>query len=96
MSVLTLLLQRRLLSSQNADYDTECAAILYSTYGAARVVSNPCYVVYNIYAYTCVARRYQYHQRYEPENVYRYAEDYYDRDIDNREDSYMYDYMSNA
>ena len=35
-------------------------------------------------AYTCVARRYQYRQRDEPDNVYRYAEDYYDRDIKNR------------
>ena len=35
-------------------------------------------------AYTCVARRYQYRQRDEPDNVYRYAEDYYDRAIDER------------
>ena len=35
-------------------------------------------------AYTCVARRYQYRQRDEPDNVYRYAEDYYDRAIDSR------------
>ena len=35
-------------------------------------------------AYTCVARRYQYRQRDEPDNVYRYAEEYYDRAIDER------------
>ena len=44
-------------------------------------------------AYTCVARRYQYRQRDEPDNTYRYAEDYYDRD---RDDSYQssYDYSN--
>ena len=42
-------------------------------------------------AYICVARRYQYRQRDEPDNVYRYAEDYYDRAIDERpENSYDY------
>ena len=30
-------------------------------------------------AYTWVARRYQYRQRDEPDNIYRYAEEYYDR-----------------
>ena len=33
-------------------------------------------------AYTCVARRYQYRQRDEPDNVYRYAEEYYDKSSD--------------
>ena len=42
-------------------------------------------------AYTCVARRYQYRQRDEPDNIYRYAEDYYDRD---RDDSYQSSYKS--
>lgn len=30
-------------------------------------------------AYTCVARRYRYRQRDEPDNVYHYAEEYYSR-----------------
>ena len=30
-------------------------------------------------AYTWIARRYQYRQRDEPDNIYRYAEEYYDR-----------------
>ena len=44
-------------------------------------------------AYTCVARRYQYRQRDEPDNTYRYVEDYYDRD---RDDNYQssYDYSN--
>ena len=33
-------------------------------------------------AYTWVARRYQYHQRDEPDNIYRYAEEYYDKSHD--------------
>ena len=32
-----------------------------------------------LFAYSCVSRRYQYRQRDEPDNIYRYAEDYYDR-----------------
>ena len=28
-------------------------------------------------AYTCVARQYQYRVRDEPDNIYRYAEEYY-------------------
>ena len=30
-----------------------------------------------IVAYTCVARQYQYRERDEPDNIYRYAEEYY-------------------
>ena len=30
-----------------------------------------------IVAHTCVARQYQYRERDEPDNIYRYAEDYY-------------------
>ena len=41
-------------------------------------------------AYTWVARRYQYRQRDEPDNIYRYAEEYYDRDQDELESSYDY------
>ena len=36
--------------------------------------------VIGLVAYTLVARRYQYRQRDEPDNIYRYAEEYYDRD----------------
>ena len=39
-------------------------------------------------AYTWVARRYQYRQRDEPDNIYRYAEEYYDRILE--ESSYGY------
>ena len=44
-------------------------------------------------AYTWVARRYQYRQRDEPDNIYRYAEEYYDRDWDERFQN-SYDYSS--
>ena len=40
-------------------------------------------------AYTCVARQYQYRERDEPDNIYRYAEDYYANAQD--ESSYGYD-----
>ena len=30
-----------------------------------------------LFAYSCVSRRYQYRQRDEPDNIYRYAEEYY-------------------
>ena len=39
-------------------------------------------------AYTWVARRYQYRQRDEPDNIYRYAEEYYDRAEDESSDGY--------
>ena len=41
-------------------------------------------------AYTWVARRYQYRQRDEPDNIYRYAEEYYDRDQDELESTFDY------
>jgi peptide/histidine transporter 3/4 len=41
-----------------------------------------------IVAYTCVARRYQYRERDEPDNIYRYAEEYYA----NAQDEPNYDY----
>ena len=41
-----------------------------------------------IVAYTCVARQYQYRQRDEPDNIYRYAEEYYA----NAQDEPNYDY----
>ena len=40
--------------------------------------------------YTCISRRYQYRQRDEPDNTYRYAEEYYDRDENEFESSYDY------
>ena len=42
-----------------------------------------------IVAYTCIARKYQYRQRDEPDNTYRYAEEYYANAQD--ESSYGYD-----
>ena len=41
-----------------------------------------------IVAYTCVARQYQYRERDEPDNIYRYAEEYYA----NVQDESNYDY----
>ena len=35
--------------------------------------------IIGLVAYTWVARRYQYRQRDEPDNIYRYAEEYYDK-----------------
>ena len=43
--------------------------------------------VTGLVAYTWVARSYKYRERDEPDNIYRYAEEYYDRDGD---DSYNY------
>ena len=42
-----------------------------------------------IVAYTCVARQYQYRVRDEPDNIYRYAEEYYA----NARNGPNYDYM---
>jgi hypothetical protein len=42
-----------------------------------------------IIAFMLVARRYQYRQRDEPDNIYRYAEEYYANAQD--ESSYCYD-----
>ena len=44
--------------------------------------------IVGIVAYTCVARQYQYRQRDEPDNIYRYAEEYYA----NAQDEPNYDY----
>ena len=46
-------------------------------------------------AYTWVARRYQYRQRDEPDNIYRYAEEYYDRAHDERPQN-SYDYSNDV
>ena len=48
VSVLMPLLRRRAPSSQSTSY-TEYAAILYSTCEEAHAVTNPVYVVYNVY-----------------------------------------------
>ena len=39
-------------------------------------------ILIGLFAYSCVSRRYQYRQRDEPDNIYRYAEDYYDKACD--------------
>ena len=44
-------------------------------------------------AYTWVARKYKYRQRDEPDNIYRYAEDYYANPQD--EINYSYDDYDN-
>ena len=44
--------------------------------------------VTGLVTYTWAARRYQYRQRDEPDNIYRYAEEYYDRG--HRENNYDY------
>ena len=43
-----------------------------------------------LFAYRCVSRRYQYRQRDEPDNIYRYAEEYYDRGTDQLENTCDY------
>ena len=50
---------------------------------------NAIIVLIGIVAYTCVARQYQYRERDEPDNIYRYAEDYHANTQD--ESSYGYD-----
>ena len=47
--------------------------------------------VIGLMAYSCVARRYQYRQRDEPDNTYRYAEEYYDKALDES----SYDFYDN-
>ena len=50
--------------------------------------------VIGLAAYTWVARSYQYRQRDEPDNIYRYAEEYYDRDRDQDQLESTYDYSN--
>ena len=54
---------------------------------------NAIIVLIGIVAYTCVARKYQYRQRDEPDNIYRYAEEYYANARD--EPNYDYDVYDN-
>ena len=49
--------------------------------------------IIGLVAYAWVARRYQYRQRDEPDNIYRYAEEYYDRGRDEHIQN-NYDYSS--
>ena len=46
--------------------------------------------VIGLVAYSWVARRYQYRQRDEPDNIYRYAEEHYDRGTNQLESTYDY------
>ena len=48
----------------------------------------------SLFVYSCVSRRYQYRQRDEPDNIYRYAEEYYDRGTDQLENTGTYDYTN--
>ena len=58
--------------------------------GFVYYVINTLVILIGLVAYSCVSRRYQYRQRDEPDNIYRYAEEYYDRDQDQRESTYDY------
>ena len=58
--------------------------------GFAYYLVNIIVAIIGLVAYTWVARRYQHRQRDEPDNIYRYAEEYYDR-AHNYEDSSDYD-----
>ena len=50
--------------------------------------TNAIIALIGIVVYTCVARQYQYRERDEPDNIYRYAEEYYA----NARDEPNYDY----
>ena len=56
----------------------------YPSCGFVYYLINILVALISLVAYTWVARRYQYRQRDEPDNIYRYAEEYYDRDQDER------------
>ena len=62
----------------------------FSSCGFVYYLVNIVVAVIGLVAYTWVARRYQHRQRDEPDNIYRYAEEYYDR-AHNYEDSSDYD-----
>ena len=51
-------------------------------------LTNAIIALIGIVAYTCVAQQYQYRERDEPDNIYRYAEEYYA----NAQDEPNYDY----
>ena len=58
--------------------------------GFVYYLTNILVALIGLVAYICSSRRYQYRQRDEPDNTYRYAEEYYDRDQDELESSYDY------
>ena len=49
---------------------------------------NAAFVFIGFVAYTQAARKYQYRQRDEPDNIYRYAEDYYEKSPEESADDY--------
>ena len=60
--------------------------------GSVYYLINVLIALIGLIAYTWVARRYKYRQRDEPDNIYRYAEEYYDRTLNEHiRDSYDYD-----
>ena len=60
----------------------------FSSCGFVYYLINIIVAFIGLVTYTWVARRYQYCQRDEPDNIYHYAEDYYDRDQDQLENTY--------
>ena len=52
-------------------FDVSCGSLYF--------LSNVLFSLIGLVAYICVARKYQYRRRDEPDNIYRYAEEYYDR-----------------
>ena len=53
--------------------------LLLVSCGSLYFLSNILFSLIGLVAYIWVARRYQYRQRDEPDNIYRYAEEYYDK-----------------
>ena len=62
---------------------------VFPSCGFVYYLINAIIALIGIVAYTCVARKYQYRQRDEPDNIYRYAEEYYANTRD--EPNYDYD-----
>ena len=61
--------------------------------GFVYYLTNTVIAVTGIVAYACIARSYQYRERDEPDNIYRYAEEYYAKTQD--EPNYDYDDYDN-
>ena len=66
---------------------------VFPSCGFVYYLINAIIALIGIVAYTCVARKYQYRQRDEPDNIYRYAEEYYANAQD--EPNYDYDVYDN-
>ena len=65
---------------------------LFLSCGSVYYLINVLIALIGLIAYTWVARKYKYRQRDEPDNIYRYAEEYYDRTLNEHiRDSYDYD-----